>query len=273
RPGYQRGRPRTGARALPPGRAGRGPGPGGLGGHCPGRGRRRRAVRRAAVGRPGALVAVRPRLRRPPGLAGGRLCRRRPARPGQPHDPRHPWPDRQRALRRRDARAGNVQSLAELVRPTPQRTRTMLWEIEIRPRGQDAERNRVVDEYNLLTHEHGGGLVGGSARGYLLEGRLSRHDAERLLRELLVDELVEVGRLGSLNEGFGPGVLATVLLAPGVMDPTALSVRAAARDLGVEVDSVRTYRRYFGPELSSPEARETLFRRVLANEAIEQVIE
>src|SRR5262249_13016924 len=54
----------------------------------------------------------------------------------------------------------------------------MLWEIEIRPRGHDAERARVVDELSLLTHEPGGGLIAGSARGYLLEGAVSRQQAE-----------------------------------------------------------------------------------------------
>src|SRR5262249_20298807 len=45
----------------------------------------------------------------------------------------------------------------------------------------------------------------------------------------------------------------------------------AAGDLGVRVESARTFRRYFGPPLSS-ESREVLFRKVLANEAIEQVV-
>src|SRR5262249_59830403 len=123
-----------------------------------------------------------------------------------------------RPVRRRDARAGDVQPVAELTgvgqvsNPRKRGTR-MLWEIEIRPRGHDAERARVVDEYDLLTHgQGGGGLLAGSARGYLLEGRVSRLEAERLARELLVDELVEVGRLGALNETFAPRVLATVLL-------------------------------------------------------------
>ena len=32
----------------------------------------------------------------------------------------------------------------------------MLWEIEIRPRGHDAERQRVCEEYRLLTHARDG---------------------------------------------------------------------------------------------------------------------
>jgi phosphoribosylformylglycinamidine synthase len=148
----------------------------------------------------------------------------------------------------------------------------MLWEIEIRPRGHDAERDRVAEEYELLTHTQGGGrLLTGTARGYLLEGGLSRQDAARLAGELLVDELVESGRLGALGEHAGTDLLATVLYKPGVMDPVALSVVEAARDLGVAVESARTFRRYFGPPPA--DARDVLFRKVLANEAVEQVVE
>jgi phosphoribosylformylglycinamidine synthase subunit PurSL len=148
----------------------------------------------------------------------------------------------------------------------------MLWEIEMRPRGHDPERVRVCEEYDLLTHTRAGaGLITGSARGYLLEGDLSREQAGRLARELLIDPLAENGRLGALNENNEAGRLATVLLKPGVMDPAALSVVDAARDLGLPVDSVRSFRRYYGPP-PPPEARAVLFRKVLANEAIEQVV-
>ena len=58
----------------------------------------------------------------------------------------------------------------------------MLWEIEIRPRGPDRERDRIGEEYNLLTHaKDGAHLVAVTARGYLLEGDLTRPEAERLL--------------------------------------------------------------------------------------------
>jgi phosphoribosylformylglycinamidine synthase len=148
----------------------------------------------------------------------------------------------------------------------------MLWEIEIDPKGSDAERDRVAEEFNLLTHSRDGSrLVGRASRGYLIEGNLDRSAAERLTEQLLVDPIVESGRLGLLNEHIDSDRLATVLLKPGVMDPAALSVIDAARDLGFLVDSVRTFRRYYGP---SPEAeqRDVLCRKVLANEAVEQVI-
>jgi phosphoribosylformylglycinamidine synthase len=148
----------------------------------------------------------------------------------------------------------------------------MLWEIEIKPRGRDAERDRVAAEYDLLTHSHvGSRLVTHASRGCLVEGPLDRDAAFRLLNELLVDPLVEDGRLGELNEHIAADRLATVLYKPGVMDPAALSVIDAARDLGVAVDSVRTFRRYYGPTPGDAE-RSFLFRKVLANDAVEQVV-
>jgi phosphoribosylformylglycinamidine synthase II len=148
----------------------------------------------------------------------------------------------------------------------------MIWEIEILPKDEDMERCRVAEEYDLLTHtQHGMALITGTGRGYLIEGEISRSEAKRLADELLIDPLIEAGRIGTLNEHLRPDHRATVLLKPGVMDPVALSVVQAARDLGIAVDQVRTFRRYFGPPLP-PDAETVLFRKVLANEAIEQVV-
>lgn len=148
----------------------------------------------------------------------------------------------------------------------------MLWEIEIRPEGPDPELARAREEYDLLTHgQDGAQLLTGAGRGFLLEGDLNRDQAERLLRDLLVDQLVEGGRLGALNECAGEDLLATVLLQSGVMDPVALSIVEASRDLGIPVHTVRGFRRYYGPAMQ-PKARDILFRKVLANEAIEQVV-
>ncbi len=147
----------------------------------------------------------------------------------------------------------------------------MLWEVEIQPRGSDTELARVREEYTLLTHSRqAADLITGSARGFLLEGDLDRAQADQLLRELLVDPVAETGRLGTLNEHFRPDTLATVLLKPGVMDPVAMSVVDAARDLGIALDSVRSYRRYFGP--TDKRASRTQLQRVLANDAIEQLV-
>jgi phosphoribosylformylglycinamidine synthase len=157
----------------------------------------------------------------------------------------------------------------------------MLWEVEIRPRGKDAERQRVAAEYDLLSHGHSDGalVIKGSARGYLLEGNLACEQAQRLVDGLLVDALVETASLtevGSASNGTG-GQACTVLLKPGVMDPAAQSVLDAALDLGIRLDAVRTFRRYFiDPDvLGRADAASTSFStlvRVLANDAIESLI-
>ncbi len=149
----------------------------------------------------------------------------------------------------------------------------MLWEIEIQPKGHDLERDRVAEEHDLLNHSQvGAQLVTGTARGYLLEGDLSLRQAEQLAGELLVDALAETGRVGALNGIQSGPLLATVLLKPGVMDPAALSVVEAAHDLDIPLQSVRTFRRYFGPQPLPPGCQEWL-RKVFANDAIEQAVE
>ena len=76
----------------------------------------------------------------------------------------------------------------------------MLWEVEITPLQHDPEWERVSEEYGLLTHGKTVSPVARTSRGYLLEGELSREQAERLTTELLVDSLVETGRITSLGE-------------------------------------------------------------------------
>jgi phosphoribosylformylglycinamidine synthase len=147
----------------------------------------------------------------------------------------------------------------------------MLWELEIRPLGLDRERERVCDEFDLLTHaQRGGDLVTASARGFLLEGELTDEHRARLIHEVLVDPLVEVGEFRPVGERAEHAY--TVLLKPGVMEPVAQTVLDTVRMLGIPVTAVRTFRRYFGPpELPSLD-RDVLFRKVLANDAIEQIV-
>jgi len=153
----------------------------------------------------------------------------------------------------------------------------MLWEVEILPKSHDPEKARVNEELDLLTH--GGGrtnVVELASRGFLLEGKFARAEAERVANELLADAIVETGRVGELNafDRVEPDLhaFATVLLKPGVMDPVAQSVEQAARDLGVQLDSVRTFRRYYAKKVPESKVRDLLFRKVLANDAIEQAV-
>ncbi len=148
----------------------------------------------------------------------------------------------------------------------------MLWEAEIRPVGRDAERDRVCEEFDLLTHgKRGSDLISASARGFLFEGEFDDAEAATLARQLLVDSLVEtitVSPIGTITDRHSH----TVLLKPGVMDPVSESVLAASRDIGIPLTQIHTFRRYFSTRELSASDRETLFRRVLANDAIERII-
>lgn len=148
----------------------------------------------------------------------------------------------------------------------------MLWDVELIPLGRDGERERVCDEFDLLTHgSRGGDLVTGSARGFILDGDLTEESVLRLAGDFLCDPLAERCTVRPVGSKLGDPAF-TVLLKPGVMDPVSESVLKACRDLQVPVSSVRTYRRYFGPDALAPTDRDILFRKVLANDAIERVI-
>lgn len=160
----------------------------------------------------------------------------------------------------------------------------MLWEVEILPKAslprerEEPELARVRQEYDLLTHsDQGSKLVSCASHGYLLEGDFPREQAEQIRTELLADPIAGDSRLGEVNEHFSEvrdeSRIVTVLPKPGVMDPAAQSVVEAARGLGVQIDSVRTFRRYYlePDHLASPKL-ELLLHRVLANDTIEQVV-
>jgi phosphoribosylformylglycinamidine synthase len=147
----------------------------------------------------------------------------------------------------------------------------MLWELEIKSLGRDGERERVCDEFDLLTHaERGGDLIESASRGFLLEGPLTEEQRARLTGEVLVDPLVERGEFAEV--GARTGHYYTVLLKPGVMDPVAQTVLDALAMLGVPATAVRRFRRYYGPPEISSLDRDVLFRKVLANDAIEQIV-
>jgi phosphoribosylformylglycinamidine synthase len=148
----------------------------------------------------------------------------------------------------------------------------MIWEIEIQSKGPDRERERISRELVLLTHQQRDTSVRQSSRGYLVEGDLSQDHVNRLLAELLVDPLVESGQSRPLHSPpqVSSGLITwTVLPKPGVMDPAALSVMDASRDIGVSLDSVRTFRRYY---FADGVADERIISRIVANDAIDLIV-
>jgi phosphoribosylformylglycinamidine synthase subunit PurSL len=149
----------------------------------------------------------------------------------------------------------------------------MLWEVEIEGKLRDPERDRITAEFELVTHASAAAILSRTTHGFLLEGNLDVAAAQRLVDDLLVDPLVETSRLSSLPcpASDCPRGL-TVLLKPGVMDPVAQTVVAAAGDLAIELDGVRTFRRYYLADGLAPQARKILCK-ILANDAIEQLVD
>lgn len=111
-----------------------------------------------------------------------------------------------------------------------------------------------------------------SSRLYLIEMAADRPAAARVLRELLVDPVSEAGEAWNASDPIAPpagGIAFEVHYRPGVMDPAAASTAMALRDMGVQVQSVRTARRFVVPAL--PAADRQRVARWLANDCVEQV--
>ncbi len=153
----------------------------------------------------------------------------------------------------------------------------MLWEIEIFPKDRNPDLDRVRADYDLLTHTaQGRDVLVAASRGYLVDAELHSEDERVRLIDLLTDPLVEWSRMDRLNaesREHDDWRKLTVLPKPGVMDPVAESVEAVVRDLGLAVRAVRTFRRYQVTETGLNAERDLLSRKVLANEAVEQVVE
>ncbi|MGE3315335.1 MAG: phosphoribosylformylglycinamidine synthase subunit PurL, partial [Planctomycetaceae bacterium] len=101
-------------------------------------------------------------------------------------------------------------------------------------------------------------------------------EVERAAKSLLVDPLVESWTVRPLSRATSAKTngkrLLNVLYKPGVTDNVANSAKDALRSLGVSAEAVSTCRKYWVNSDVSENDVATLTRRVLANDAIEQVI-
>lgn len=149
----------------------------------------------------------------------------------------------------------------------------MLWEIEIAPAANQVDREAA----RVLSECHAFGLDSvksiRSARCFLVEGELSEEDAQRAMRELLGDSVVENCRVMKPGSDKQNGeALLNVLLKPGVTDNVASSTKTALKELGLNVENVATARKYWFNGDSDQNELGRASSRVLANDAIEQVI-
>src|SRR2546426_615979 len=120
----------------------------------------------------------------------------------------------------------------------------MLWEVEIRPFGRDAERERVCDEFDLLTHStRGGDLLKASARGFLLEGYLDRDAAEQIVTGPLRAEHLALGK---------PYTFKKVTVALLDLDDDGLVRLSREGQLALNLDEMRAVQAHFREQGRDP---------------------
>jgi phosphoribosylformylglycinamidine synthase len=113
-----------------------------------------------------------------------------------------------------------------------------------------------------------------SARVFLIEADFDKDFAERIARELLTDPVCEqyiIGRSGP-PAGLAKATLIEIHLKSGVTDPVAESVTNAIADMGKSVSVVRTARKYVLLGQISQHETDTIAKKVLANDCIEEVV-
>ncbi len=156
----------------------------------------------------------------------------------------------------------------------------MLWEVVIRPAEDqpDREAERVLQEAQSFQAASIRELD--SARSFLIQTSADQRAVERAAAALLVDPVVEtweVRPVSANGRAAAPPAVArgqaiNVLFKPGVTDNVGQSAQAALRDLGLSVEAVATCRKYWVNADAAEADLEKLSRRVLANDAIEQVV-
>lgn len=153
----------------------------------------------------------------------------------------------------------------------------MLWEVDIYPAVGEIDRAALRLAAEAKELGIGDGLTAHVGYGYLLEGELDAEQVGRVAREILADPIVErafVAPVGDASLLVGPdtnAALIHVLPKPGVMDPIAESTLKVLRDERLAVKGVRTFRKYWIGNLQ-PQQLSLLAAKVLANDAIEQVV-
>jgi len=117
-----------------------------------------------------------------------------------------------------------------------------------------------------------------AARSFLVQGTITKQQAEEIAVRLLVEPVVEhcvVAKVGSdelskIPDGFER--LINVMPLPGVTDPQAESALQAIQDLNYSVTAVRTIKKYWISALDDA-SRQTLTQKLLCNDSIECTVE
>ena len=148
------------------------------------------------------------------------------------------------------------------------------WRFEIfnRPGVADVHGNGVLEDIREIGINSVEAVQ--SAKVFMIEGDFDKSFARRLAQELLTDPVCEeyyIGRSGA-PAGLAKATLIEVHLKSGVTDPVAGSVMAAITDMGTKADNVRTARKYILLGEVSQSQIDTIAKKILANDCIEDVI-
>ncbi len=156
----------------------------------------------------------------------------------------------------------------------------MLWEVEIHPIAGEVDREgqRVLAE----ARAQGAASIRAirAARSFLVEGTLDEATLRSRVVRLLADGVVETCRVRALPADAGSAAhpevsglnLVNVLYKPGVTDNVAETAAHALQAQGLAVTRVATCRKYWINADAVASDMQRLSRRVLANDAIEQLI-
>ena len=152
-----------------------------------------------------------------------------------------------------------------------------LWQIEIFP--AEGFENRIAAETSA--DANGIGLSSDikidARHGFLVQAELGSDDVRTIAANLLVEPVVEdhiVDHVGAnqLDTMADDGQLVFyVLPKPGVTDPQAESAKAAMKEMGFDVQAVRTFKKYAISNASEPQLQ-ILKSKILANDSVEQII-
>ena len=155
--------------------------------------------------------------------------------------------------------------------------KSTLWQIDIFPvEGQpDRIAAEILDNAKDLNVDSSLSVT--AARGFLVQGSISRTQIEELTHGLLVEPVVERCQVAPVgDELFSKGPeghpnLVYVMPLPGVTDPQAESAMMAMLQLGYDVDAVRTFKKYWISELGEADSN-LLSSKILCNDSIETIV-
>ncbi|MEM7782745.1 MAG: phosphoribosylformylglycinamidine synthase subunit PurL [Planctomycetota bacterium] len=154
----------------------------------------------------------------------------------------------------------------------------MLWQVDILPTEGQPDRIglSVLDNANDLKLPKTTGVK--ATRGFLIQGNLDYEEVKLICDSLLVEPVVEQFNLAHVGDPIfeaGPTDYPNqvyVLPLPGVTDPEAESALMAIKQLGFDVDAVRTFKKYWLTDIPD-DARSLLASKVLCNDSTETIVE